>query len=189
MPQPRFNPGERTPVPIWQEAGWVLEPVWTQRLEEKSFHLCWESNLDHPVVQSVVRHYTDWATPAQLNLISTIKWYAGRLLIYYLQSSDQSVHHCFSLLFSARPSYCPVCHHSLTALLSYCEAVGPLGHVFCLAVHSEMADGQCEHVMGKRVYWITSWPQGSVLRIRVKKMLFLSKEEQSSTAILKVINV
>jgi hypothetical protein len=32
-----FTPGERTPVPIVQESGWVPEPVWTQRLEEKSF--------------------------------------------------------------------------------------------------------------------------------------------------------
>jgi hypothetical protein len=31
-----LTPGERTPVPIVQEAGWVPEPVWTQRLEEKS---------------------------------------------------------------------------------------------------------------------------------------------------------
>jgi hypothetical protein len=30
-------PGERTPVPIVQEAGWAREPVWTQSLEEKSF--------------------------------------------------------------------------------------------------------------------------------------------------------
>jgi hypothetical protein len=29
-------PGEVTPVLIVQEAGWVPEPVWTQRLEEKS---------------------------------------------------------------------------------------------------------------------------------------------------------
>jgi hypothetical protein len=61
-PQPRVNPEERTPVPIVQEAGWAPEPVWTQRLEEKSFRLCRGSNLDRPVVQSVVRHYTDWAT-------------------------------------------------------------------------------------------------------------------------------
>jgi hypothetical protein len=30
-------PGERTPVPIEQEAGWAPELVWTKRLEEKSF--------------------------------------------------------------------------------------------------------------------------------------------------------
>jgi hypothetical protein len=31
-----FTPGERIPVPIGQKAGWTPEPVWTQRLEEKS---------------------------------------------------------------------------------------------------------------------------------------------------------
>jgi hypothetical protein len=30
-------PGEGRPVPIGQEAGWAREPVWTQRLEGKSF--------------------------------------------------------------------------------------------------------------------------------------------------------
>jgi hypothetical protein len=30
-------PGKGAPVPIVQEAGWAPEPVWTQRLEEKSF--------------------------------------------------------------------------------------------------------------------------------------------------------
>jgi hypothetical protein len=29
--------GKDPPVPIVQEAGWASEPVWTQRLEEKSF--------------------------------------------------------------------------------------------------------------------------------------------------------
>jgi hypothetical protein len=52
-------PMERTPVPIVQEAGWAPEPVWTQRLEEKSSCLCRGSKLERPVVQSVVRHYTD----------------------------------------------------------------------------------------------------------------------------------
>jgi hypothetical protein len=30
-------PGKGPPVPIGQEAGWAPEPVWTLRLEEKSF--------------------------------------------------------------------------------------------------------------------------------------------------------
>jgi hypothetical protein len=55
-------PGKVLPVPILQEAGWAPEPVWTQRLEEKSFCLCSGSNLDHLVIQPVARHYTDWAT-------------------------------------------------------------------------------------------------------------------------------
>jgi hypothetical protein len=32
-------PGKWPPVPIVHEAGWAPEPVWTQRLEEKSFPL------------------------------------------------------------------------------------------------------------------------------------------------------
>jgi hypothetical protein len=58
-------PGKEPPVPIVQEAGWDPEPVWTQRLEEKS-----SASVDGrtPVVQSVVRHYTDWATLNKYNL-------------------------------------------------------------------------------------------------------------------------
>jgi hypothetical protein len=33
-PARALPPGEEPPVPILQEAGWVPEPVWTQRLEE-----------------------------------------------------------------------------------------------------------------------------------------------------------
>jgi hypothetical protein len=54
-------PGKGPPVPIVQEAGWTPESVWTQRLEEKSSACVGEPT---PVVQSVVRHYTAWATPA-----------------------------------------------------------------------------------------------------------------------------
>jgi hypothetical protein len=43
------------------EAGWASEPVWTPRLEEKSSAPVGDRT---PVVQSVVRPYTDWATPA-----------------------------------------------------------------------------------------------------------------------------
>jgi hypothetical protein len=35
---------ERKPVPIVQEAGWTLESVWTQRLEEKILCFCQGSN-------------------------------------------------------------------------------------------------------------------------------------------------
>jgi hypothetical protein len=49
--------GKGLPVPTVQETGWASEPVWTQRLEEKSFCLCRESNPDRPVVQSVGLNY------------------------------------------------------------------------------------------------------------------------------------
>jgi hypothetical protein len=58
-------PGKGSPVPTGQEAGFVPEPVWALYLEEKCSCLCRESNLDRPVVQSVGRHYTDWATSDQ----------------------------------------------------------------------------------------------------------------------------
>jgi hypothetical protein len=45
-------------VPIGQEAAWVLEPVWTQGLEEKSSAPVGDRT---PIVQPVVRHNTDWA--------------------------------------------------------------------------------------------------------------------------------
>jgi hypothetical protein len=32
----RFTLGETAPVPIWQEAGWTPEPVWTARRREYS---------------------------------------------------------------------------------------------------------------------------------------------------------
>jgi hypothetical protein len=54
-------PVKGPPIPIVQEAVWAPEPVWTQRLEEKSFRLCRGSNLNRPVVQPAARHYTDWA--------------------------------------------------------------------------------------------------------------------------------
>jgi hypothetical protein len=53
-----LDPGRGHPVPIGQEAGRAPEPVWTQRLEEKSFYLCQGSNPNHLVVQSAIRHYT-----------------------------------------------------------------------------------------------------------------------------------
>jgi hypothetical protein len=61
-PRLHFIPGKGPPVPIVQEDGWTQEPVWTHRLQEKSFCLCWGSNLDHPVIQPVPRHYAYWAT-------------------------------------------------------------------------------------------------------------------------------
>jgi hypothetical protein len=48
--------GKESPVPNIQEAGWAPEPVWTQRLEEKSSASVGDRT---PVAQSVVRHCTD----------------------------------------------------------------------------------------------------------------------------------
>jgi hypothetical protein len=56
-----LSPGKEPPSPIVQKAGRASELVWTQRVEEKSFPSAGDRKL---VVQSVVTHYTDLATPA-----------------------------------------------------------------------------------------------------------------------------
>jgi len=37
-------PGKEPPVPTVQEAGWAPEPVWTERLEERSFDSAGDRN-------------------------------------------------------------------------------------------------------------------------------------------------
>jgi hypothetical protein len=61
-------PGKEPPVPIVQGGGWAPEPVWTQRLEEKSSASVGDRT---PPFRSVGRHYTDWATPAQVPIFSS----------------------------------------------------------------------------------------------------------------------
>jgi hypothetical protein len=55
-------PRKRTPPPvaIGEEAVLTSDVIWTQRLEEIIFASVGDQT---PVVQSVVRDYTDWATP------------------------------------------------------------------------------------------------------------------------------
>jgi hypothetical protein len=60
-PAALLPPGKGPPVPVVQEAGWASEPVWTQRIEEKSLAPAGDRS---PVVQPVVRHCTAWANPA-----------------------------------------------------------------------------------------------------------------------------
>jgi hypothetical protein len=73
--------GKNPLVPIVQEAGWASEPVWTQKLEEKSFRPRRESDLDRPVVQPVARHYTDWATRCHTDTV-TLHIYDYNFMIY-----------------------------------------------------------------------------------------------------------
>jgi hypothetical protein len=51
-------------------AGWVGPRAGLDtRLEEKSFRLRWGSNPHCPFIQSVARHYTDWATLAHIQIV------------------------------------------------------------------------------------------------------------------------
>jgi hypothetical protein len=63
-PAALFPRGKVPPVPTGQEARWAPEPVWAQGLETNSSASVGDRT---PIVQSVVRHYTDWATrPGQV---------------------------------------------------------------------------------------------------------------------------
>jgi hypothetical protein len=71
-------PGKEPPVPTVQETGWAPEPVWTQRLEEKSSASVGDRT---PAFQSVENQYTDWDTRLTLyiytfqnNRISCSTW-------------------------------------------------------------------------------------------------------------------
>jgi hypothetical protein len=75
-PAALLPPGKGPPVPIGQEAGWAPEPVWTQRLQEKSFA---PAGNRTPVVQPVVRHFTAWANPAPLWILYFWIYYVGRV--------------------------------------------------------------------------------------------------------------
>jgi hypothetical protein len=62
-------PGKEPRFPLNRRLGGPPEPVWTQRLEEKSSASVGDRT---PVVQSVVRYYTDWATPTPNRWKSTV---------------------------------------------------------------------------------------------------------------------
>jgi hypothetical protein len=87
-------PGKGPSLSTVQEAGWVPELVWTQMLEEKSFRLCRGSNLDRSVVQSVARHYTDWATRLTLTFNNSVFW--STQCIYMCRISLRINSDCFS---------------------------------------------------------------------------------------------
>jgi hypothetical protein len=66
-PHSLFTPGKVLRLPIGKEAGWD-QLIWTQRLEEKFFASAGDRTL---VVQSAVRHYTDWDTPGDVSTLSS----------------------------------------------------------------------------------------------------------------------
>jgi hypothetical protein len=84
-PRPLFTSWKGPPVPIWKDSGWAPEPIWIQRLEKESFASAGDRIL---VVQSVVRHYTDWNTPWRLFLSDDEHSHFSRRMYVYLASSS-----------------------------------------------------------------------------------------------------
>ena len=56
-------PQKRDPVPILQETGLALGPVW-----KNTENLAPPSEFQHPTVQPVASRYTNYAFPAAVNL-------------------------------------------------------------------------------------------------------------------------
>jgi hypothetical protein len=70
-PRPRFTPEERTPG-THCTGGWVGPRAGLDtEARGKILFPCRGSNPDRPVIQPVVRHYTDWATRLLLYVINT----------------------------------------------------------------------------------------------------------------------
>jgi hypothetical protein len=91
-------PGKGPTAPIVQEAGWAPEPVWTQRLEEKSSASVGDRT---PIVQSVVSHYTDWDTAAPIPVQNGAKYFLTffRSFSHHKRVSLYLRENCFQVLF------------------------------------------------------------------------------------------
>jgi hypothetical protein len=79
-----------TPVPIVQEAGWVPEPVWTQRLEEKSFAPAGDRTQiarSDTILPELPRLLTYLVYQSKLQCINHKSWFVGNSLITHKRDS------------------------------------------------------------------------------------------------------
>jgi hypothetical protein len=91
---PRFTPGERTPGTHW-EGGWEGPRAGLDtEATGKIIFICPGSNLDHPVVQSVARHYTNWASPAP-----QYKKSSGNILSHLINKNHTKMIYISSFMF------------------------------------------------------------------------------------------
>jgi hypothetical protein len=84
------RPRDRTPPRTHCTGGWVGPRAGLDtEARGKILCLCWVSNLDRLVVQSVARHYTDWATWL-LSVTSTIYFLQKTFMtIFYLYCNNE----------------------------------------------------------------------------------------------------
>jgi hypothetical protein len=91
-PPLRFNSKGKTSSTRWT-GGWVGLRAGLDRIEEKSF----ASDRDRtPVVQSVVRHYTDWATPSPISSSCNYLLLDGQIL-FLCSGTENSLIHALTL--------------------------------------------------------------------------------------------
>jgi hypothetical protein len=129
-PWQRFSPGERAPVPIGQGAGWAPEPVWTQRLEEKSAclqadfssSLCRGSNPGRPVRSQPVHWLSYRGSTTHLYSTEYVYTFCGPHVAFYftLEQSDlYSRMPCHDLIKDGNILRNTAC---ITHILKFCSA-------------------------------------------------------------------
>jgi hypothetical protein len=114
-PLPRFTPGQRTPG-THCTGGWVGPRAGLDtEVTRKILCSCRVSNLDRPVVQSVVGHYTDWATRLTLQLCTELNSQSVALGPYAASPNKTNISWstvCPHLRYSAS-STVPLTKHSM----------------------------------------------------------------------------
>jgi hypothetical protein len=95
MPRPHFTPGERTPG-THCTGGWV-GPRAGLDTEARGKILCLRRDRS-PVVQSIVRHYTDWASPSPL--INCIHYISCSGLWWFIIYHQIKIFFTVAMLFS-----------------------------------------------------------------------------------------
>jgi hypothetical protein len=105
--------GKGPPVPIVQEAGWALEPVWTQRLQEKSFRLCRGSNL-------IARSSSQWSDTV-LSELPRLPVSTPALLNFGLKTGYSETHIvCLSPCWQVPGLYTKLHHDSFIPIAAFC---------------------------------------------------------------------
>jgi hypothetical protein len=71
-PAALYPRGKRPRYPLYWRLGGPQSRSRHRGYRKNPLYLRQRSNLDRPVVQSVARHYIDWATPAPQNLLGSL---------------------------------------------------------------------------------------------------------------------
>jgi hypothetical protein len=98
LPGRALPPGTGPGVPIVQEFGLALEPVWTQTLQAKSFRLCRGSNLDRPYRRLIIIASSNRLCSQTLNIQNCAR--ARTRLCYFRKNEVRETELLFSVFKS-----------------------------------------------------------------------------------------
>jgi hypothetical protein len=146
-------PGEKTPGTHWT-GGWVDPKAGlVTEARGKIICPCRGSNPDRPVVQSVVRQYTAWATPAP-HLLRLYSVYDRVTSQWWWWIDENNIHdlsgiRTHGLRVQAIKAY--VSHRAVTG-------TGTIYFRKCFSGNNYRSSGiQCQHLQRFSVWYINSW--------------------------------